>query len=298
MLHLRVFGEQAEMAAVADRLDALPGTRHVSRSESGGRGASVVSADVRPDAADAALALLGRLKVPPDDIALLRFDQIAPVSAEAEPMGLVWADVLGQARVNTRMAVRYLVFMGVAGVIAAFGVMYADQVLIVGAMAVSPDMLPIMSASTGLVTRRWRLAARGFLSLAAGLAMAAATAAAITGILNLLGSLPSEVLHVVGTVGQDHVNAETICVAFVAGIAGMLALETRASVAVGVAISVTTIPASAFLGVAAGVGKLSESLSALGVLAVNVALITAGGSLTLIIQRRLAARQLPAESRG
>jgi Domain of unknown function (DUF389) len=59
-------------------------------------------------------------------------------------------------------------------------------------------------------------------------------------------------------------------VAFAAGIAGMLAVETRASAGVGVAISVTTIPAAAFLGVAAGIGELSKSLSALAVLGVNV----------------------------
>ena len=70
----------------------------------------------------------------------------------------------------------------------------------------------------------------------------------------------------------------------------MLALETRASSAVGVAISVTTIPASAFLGVALGIGEFSKSLSALGVLVANVAMMLLGGSLTLIAQRRIAGR--------
>jgi hypothetical protein len=67
----------------------------------------------------------------------------------------------------------------------------------------------------------------------------------------------------------------------------MLALETRASSAVGVAISVTTIPASAYLGVAAGVGDESKALGALAVLAINVAMLLVGGSLTLIAQRKL-----------
>jgi uncharacterized membrane protein len=58
--------------------------------------------------------------------------------------------------------------------------------------------------------------------------------------------------------GLSTVNISTPIVAFAAGIAGMLALETRASSAVGVAISVTTIPASAYLGVAAGVGDESR----------------------------------------
>lgn len=73
--------------------------------------------------------------------------------------------------------------------------------------------------------------------------------------------------------------------AFVVGISGMLALETGASAAVGVAISVIAIPAAAFLGVALGIGKLSDSLAALGVLGANVAMMLLGGTLTLIIQR-------------
>ena len=69
--------------------------------------------------------------------------------------------------------------------------------------------------------------------------------------------------------------------AFVAGIAGMLALESRASAAVGVAISVTTIPASAYLGVAAGVGELDKAAEALAVLGINVTMLVAGGTVAL-----------------
>jgi hypothetical protein len=70
----------------------------------------------------------------------------------------------------------------------------------------------------------------------------------------------------------------------------MLALETRASSAVRVAISVTTIPASAFLGVAAGLGKPAKAAGALAVLGVNVVMLLVGGCLTLIAQRALARR--------
>lgn len=83
---------------------------------------------------------------------------------------------------------------------------------------------------------------------------------------------------------------ETISVAFVAGVAGMLALETRASSAVGVAVSVTTIPAAAYLGVAAGPGETGTAGGALGLLGVNVAMMTLGASATLLVQRRLRRR--------
>jgi uncharacterized hydrophobic protein (TIGR00271 family) len=291
VLHLRVFGDPAAMAAVAEQLRALPGVHHVSRTDTGSGATVLVTADVRADAADPALEALAGLDVPAEDIALVRLDRIGPALADPEPFGLVWADLLGQARVNTRTALRYLVFMVVAGVIASFGVINQDQVLIVGAMAVSPDLLPVTAACTGLALHRPRLFWRGLVSLTIGLGVACVAAAVITALLNLFGGLPHGfTVQQVTFTSQGHVTAETILVALAAGVAGMMALETRASSAVGVAISVTTIPASAFLGVAAGIGELSKSLSALWVLGANVAMMIVGGSLTLLVQRSAAMR--------
>ena len=120
--------------------------------------------------------------------------------------------------------------------------------------------------------------------------MACLLAAAVT-----LGLRAFDLMPAGFTVGeipaaQTHVSATTILVAIAAGIAGMLAVETRASAAVGVGISVTTIPASAFLGVALGTGQPGKSWSALAVLGVNIAMMLAGGSLALAIQRLRAPR--------
>jgi len=70
----------------------------------------------------------------------------------------------------------------------------------------------------------------------------------------------------------------------------MLAVETRASSAVGVAISVTTVPAVAYLGVAAGTGEWDNYPSGLAVLTTNVAMMLVGGSTALAIQRMIASR--------
>jgi uncharacterized membrane protein len=112
----------------------------------------------------------------------------------------------------------------------------------------------------------------------------------VTGFLNLFDLLPSGFSLVEIPIGQTHVDAETIFVALAAGVAGMLAVETRASSAVGVAISVTTIPAAAFLGVAVGTADLKHSLSGLEVLGANVAMMLVGGSIALAVQRALAQR--------
>src|SRR4029077_18087709 len=83
----------------------------------------------------------------------------------------------------------------------------------------------------------------------------------------------------------------TVLIALAAGIAAMLSFESRASAAVGVAISVTTMPASAYLGVALGTGVGSgEALGALLVLAINVSLLILSGSTTLLVQRWLTRR--------
>jgi hypothetical protein len=65
----------------------------------------------------------------------------------------------------------------------------------------------------------------------------------------------------------------------------MLAFETRAAAAVGVAISVTTIPAAVFVGVEAGAGHIADGSTALAVLFVNVLFMLIGGTVTLAIQR-------------
>lgn len=279
------------MADVAKRLDALPGVRHVSVAEGVHGGDALVTADLRAAAADQALELLGGLGIPAQDFSLLRFEAIDPTAASEETVALVWADLLGQARLNARTAMRYLVFMAVAGVIASFGVIQQDQILIIGAMAVAPDLLPITATCTGLVLRRPRLIRRGLVSLLVGLGVACIFAAAVTGFLNLFDLLPTNFdVHQIGLTSQQSVSAETILVAFAAGVAGMLAVETRASMGVGVAISVTTIPAAAFLGVAFGIGQFSQSLGALSVLGVNIAMMLVGGSLALAVQRKVGSK--------
>lgn len=279
------------MADVLQHLAALPGAGHLSISHGEQARRSMVTADVRAGSADEALAVVHGLGIPAEDAYLIRLDVIGATATADEPVSLIWADLLGQARINARTATRYLVFMGVAGLIAAFGVIDQDQILIVGAMAVSPDLLPVTAACTGLVLRRSGLIRRGLAALVVGLAVACAIAAFVTGLLNLFDLLPANFsVHEVGLASQQHVEAETILVALAAGVAGMLAVETRANMGVGVAISVTTIPAAAFLGVAAGVGEASKSLAALAVLGTNVAMMLVGGSVALAAQRRFARR--------
>src|SRR4051812_40759969 len=61
MLHLRVFGAAPVIERVAESVAPLPGAAHVTRTDAGhGAGHALVSADVDPGAADAALQALTR----------------------------------------------------------------------------------------------------------------------------------------------------------------------------------------------------------------------------------------------
>jgi len=287
VFRLRAFvpGEVAER--VRTDLRALHGVRHVMLTVDPGQPTALVSADVDPAAADRVLEDIRAIGVDADDLSLSRDEKIT--LGGGAPLGearLAWAAVLGEARANARPISRYLVLMTVAGVIAAFGVIDRNDILIVGAMAVSPDLLPLCAACVGLEARRPTLVARAVRTLLLGLGIAAGVAALLGFVLEVSGWLP-ENFHLrgggIGTLAR--VDLSTIIVASVAGVAAILSFETRASAAVGVAISVTTIPAAAYAGVGLGLGDLDDAVGGLAVLGVNLVALLVTGTTTLALQR-------------
>jgi uncharacterized hydrophobic protein (TIGR00271 family) len=198
---------------------------------------------------------------------------------------------------NARPIARYVAFMLVAGLVGGYGVVGYNVILIVGAMAISPDLLPITAVGVGLVDRRYRLAARALVTLAIGMALASLAAAVSAFVQDAFGVIPTAFdIHstVLGT--MTEVSNETVVVALAAGVAGMLALETRASAGVGVAVSVTTIPAAAYLGVATGLGEADQARGAVAVLGANVAMLVGGAAGTLALQRLVARRAAAARA--
>ena len=293
MMELEVFGESAAMATVAELLDGADGTHRVMQVDATRARALRRLGRRAPGALDALLEDLRRLDVPDSDITVTRVEVVDWSATRSSEATFVWADVLGQAWLNARPFARYLALMFIAGVIASYGVVDSNVILIVGAMAVSPDLLPITAMGVSIVGRRPRLGIEAFLTLALGLGVAGAAAALFAFGQHELDLLPSGFdIHASSTAlgGLTHVNNETIAVAFVAGIAGMLALETRASSSVGVAVSVTTIPASAYIGVATGVGEFDTVGGALGVLGTNILMMALGASSALAVQRVLKRR--------
>ena len=288
MLQLRVFGDVATLDEVGSWLESSGHARHtVLAPARGDVHSGLLTADVDGEAAQQVLAHLDKVGVAPTDIALVRVENLEPGVPGDRAATLIWPDMVGLARRNARPIGRYLLFMAVAGVIAGYGVITINDTLIVGAMAVSPDTLPLVAACVGIVGRRWRLAVRAIGTLALGLAVTGLAAAGVGGLHDVIQGPSTFSATSSSLAGLVTVGFGTIGVALAAGVAAMIALETRASSAVGVAISVTTIPAAAYFGVAVAVNQHSRAGGALAVLGVNVAMLLVGGTVTLAVQRWL-----------
>jgi uncharacterized hydrophobic protein (TIGR00271 family) len=291
MLELRIHVPAAEAARLAQRLVEMPGVSNVVTVPQPEPYSTLVLAEIEPDLADLVLAELDRTGVPSERMRLIRQQTIQLARVDAHDADLIWADLVAEARASSRAAPRFLALMAVAGAVASIGVIQANVILIVGAMAISPDLLPIVGTCVGLVGRRPRMVGRSLSSLALGMATASGAALVVTLGLILVGYLSEGFSPDAAFLGALlSADITTAIVATAAGIAGMLAFETRASAAVGVAISVTTIPAAAFLGVALGAGRGAGAGHALFVLVLNVVCLVLGGSTTLVIQRWLAER--------
>jgi uncharacterized hydrophobic protein (TIGR00271 family) len=298
VLMLRSSVEAGLAPRFSELLREIEGVRRVVQqpNESDGRGCSVFVADVEPAAADRLVETIAELGIPVDDYLLTKVDVVAPLRRQMGGAhgveGFAWVEVMGQARANSRPLARYLALISVAAVIAALGVITSNGILIVGAMAVSPDLLPICATCVGIVGRRRALTERATFTLLLGLGLVVVVAAVLSALLKWGDFLPAGFQVEDSTLNTlAHTDYSTVLVALAAGVAGMLAFESRASAAVGVAISVTTIPASAYLGVAIGSAGSGEALGALVVLAVNVVLLIVAGSCTLWLQRWLASRR-------
>ena len=294
MLRLRSSVPDHQADEFGALLREIEGVTRVVRQADDGTPADafVFVADVEPVAADQLVEAVGDFGIGSEDYVLTRVEVVAPQHhhhfGEGGVDGYSWVEVVGQAKANSRLLARYLALINVSAVIAACGVITSSSILIVGAMAVSPDLLPICATAVGLVRGRPGLARRAFVTLVMGLGLVVVTAMVLSALLKWTGFLPDgfEVEQSsLSTLAKTDYT--TVLVALAAGVAGMLAFETRASAAVGVAISVTTIPASAYLGVALGAGGIDHALGALVVLVINVTLLIVSATLTLAAQQRL-----------
>ncbi len=293
MLQLRVYAPPEQADAVSSRLADLSGVRHLVVGGRTAAGMIELTGEVDTVVADVVIDVLRTFDLAANDVTLWRATSVQPLGwrrrrgAESRDAA-VWSEVAGRAHETARPQMNYALYMIAAGVIAGVGVLTGSSILVVGAMAISPDLLPMASIAVGLVDKRPRLATRAIVTLTAGLAFVVAAAAGSTLLLRLGGRVASN-LDLADTVlgpSLTGIGPGSVLVALAAGMAGILAYETIGSAAVGVAISVTTIPAAAYLGDALALQGYQDGFGALGVLVTNVIAIVGASSLTLALQHR------------
>ena len=299
MLHLRVIAPVELREPVLNILDSEPGVTHIVVHA----GAAVepagdeITADIAREAANDIVNRLksldlhhcGAITMEVLDTVLSSRAYHAEDEAEGEPAdAVIWDELVSRTREESTLTVTFVVFLSLACLIAAIGVVTDSAVTVVGAMVVGPEFGPLAALAVALVQRRMHLARRAALALLVGFPVAMFVTALGTLAAEAVGWVePSSIQHLEQVDFIYQVGPLSFVVALLAGAAGMLSLVSSKSAAlVGVFISVTTVPAAGFAVVAATVGDWDIAAGSAAQLAVNLVGITTAGVLVLWIYQR------------
>lgn len=312
MMHLRLIVPPGLEQDVRSCLTRTVGVVHVavlagtSRDPEG----TLVLCDVAREAADGLLVSLralglaehGAVVMTDAGLVLSRVADRAEQEAPGEGAdAVVWEAVSDITSEESRLSVTYLAFMVVATMIAACGVMIDNAILIVGAMAVGPDFGPLAGVCVAVVRRERGPALRSLVALFGGFFTAIVLTWLFSLAMQAMGLFTRELFEKPHPATQFiwQPDAFSVVVAVLAGIAGMLSLTSAKSAAlVGVAISVTTIPAAANAAVATSYSQYQQAWGSFVQLDINLAGIVVAGTLTLLAQRLLWARARRREHRA
>lgn len=312
MLHLRILVPQDLTPPVEALLRREPAAVHLSVV----RGAAVdpigdlIEVDVEHAALAALISRLEDLGVARrgsfsfSDLTDARSAAAAAARTRTSSIGtefIAWDEVVARTRDDTVVTPAYIVLMTIAGLMAGAGILANNEVLLIGAMIVSPDFGPIagftvaslVGPSTRVRSAAWALLL-GF-ATAAGAGLLAAILSSLAGVVPetyLAGQRPVAELIAAP-------NIASLVIALAAGVAAMVGLgQARSGAVVGVVVSVTTMPAAANVGVALAFGQGDEAIGALAQLLINLAGMVGAGVATLWVGLRLSRARAIAELRS
>jgi uncharacterized hydrophobic protein (TIGR00271 family) len=305
VLHLRLITPADRTAEVVRLIERTVGTTHLAVVPGAARNppGDLVMCDVAREAGDELIGGLralgidesGSIAVENIDLSLSRRADKAEEEAPGEGVDAVlWEHLTDATHEESTLSVTYIAFLALATMIAACGVVLDNAILIVGAMAVGPEFGPLAGFCTALVQRAPRLAWRSFLALIVGFAAAMLVTVVFSYFMDWVDLFEQEML------AAERPNTNFIyrpdwfsfVVAVLAGAAGMLSLTSAKSGAlVGVAISVTTVPAAANAAVAFSFQEYKQAWGSTEQLLLNLLGIVLAGTLTLLAQKFFWAKQ-------
>ena len=298
MLHLRITAPAELTAQAVDLLTDDPAVTnliHLPGAAVQPKG-DVVLADVAREAANEIIDHLRGLGIP--EVGSIHVDPVptwisrSGFDAERRTPGssadsVVWAEVTQRAYDESELNWTYLSFMVLATLIAGIAIVLDSQILVIGAMVLGPEFVPIAALGLAVVRRRGTLFGLAARTLVLGFVVGIAVTAVAALLARALGwvTLADVTAARESTSFIYHPDKWSFIVALIAAAAGVLAL-TSAKVGglSGVFISVTTVPAAGnvALGLAFGVGH--EIWGSTLQLVLNISGMVLAGWLTLAFQ--------------
>ncbi|MCC5953905.1 MAG: DUF389 domain-containing protein [Acidimicrobiia bacterium] len=274
-------------------------------------GVAVERGAVLQPPADLVLAELGRVSVDTVVESVADIPGIRVWLQDSEPLvvpgsqridrddAVMWARVADLLSHSLHISTLFVLLIMLSGGIAAVGILSNQLLLIVGAMALSPDYFPLIAGCLAVVRRRFGDVVHSVVTLAVGFALAAVAAWGLVLALDWAGVVqlePANEQSVLLFISSP--SWLSLVVALMAGVAGALSVTLSDNRAlVGVFVSITTIPAAAAIGVGVAAGTWDSVVGAAGQLAVNVVALYVAGTLTLWGQRAYWARRVPSHVR-
>lgn len=202
---------------------------------------------------------------------------------------VVWSEVIERAYSESRLTWTFVTFMVLATLLAAIAIVTDSVILVIGAMVLGPEFVPIAALGLGLVRRRPHLFRQALRTLALGFCISILATAAIALVARSVGAITLDDITAGSRPGTSFIyspNAWSLVIAIIAGAAGVLSLTSAKSGGlVGVFISVTTIPASGNIALALVFGEWHEFWGSLANLVINIIGMALAGWLTLALQQ-------------
>ncbi|MCQ6555225.1 DUF389 domain-containing protein [Streptomyces sp. C10-9-1] len=299
MLHLRLITPADRTDEVVALLERTVGTAHLVVLAGAARDpeGDLVLCDVAREAADGIVTELraqgidrcGAISLQDTALTLsLRAEEAEREAPGDSADAVVWDELVEATHEESTLSTTYLAFLAIATMIAACGVVLDNAVLIVGAMAVGPEFGPLAGLCTAIVRRAPALAVRSLLTLVSGFAAAIALTVAFSFLMDALGLFSAAQVEAPRPNTRFIYDPDlySLVVALLAGVAGILSLTSAKSGAlVGVAISVTTVPAAANTAVAFTFADYAQARGSAEQLLLNLLGITVAGTATLLVQR-------------
>ncbi|MFI8961378.1 DUF389 domain-containing protein [Streptomyces sp. NPDC053493] len=298
MLHLRLIVPPDRTEAAVALVERTVGTTHLVVLPGAARepAGDLVLCDVAREAGQELIHGMRELGIDRDGSIAVENIYLSlstrAAAAEQEAPGeaadaVIWEQLTDATHEESTLSITYSAFMILATMIAACGVVLDNAILIVGAMAVGPEFGPLAGICTGLVRRAPRLVLRSLFALLVGFAAAIVATTVFSLAMDGLGLFSAEQLDAprANTSFIWKPDPFSFVVAMLAGAAGTLSLtSTKSGALIGVAISVTTVPAGANAAVALSYGEFAQMWGSVEQLLLNLLGIVFAGTVTLLGQ--------------